>query len=472
VWGFWVLLSILPLLIAVSIAAHNGRVLTILFTPIAVVLGLYYLRRSATEYISFVVLLFAFSAFVRRVADFFAGYTESSPIVLAPYLVASLAIFVVVRRLHASLRYLSFTLAALAVGYGFTVGAANVGGGSVLKSLLRWSVPLIFGLYCAMEAKREELMNTFLKVTLVCSVIAAAYGIVQFVVAPPWDTAWLTGMQSGGAGISFGSPVPFGIRVFSCLNSPALCASFCSVGLLCSMRLRSGWKYLPMLLLGTALLLTMVRTVWISTSLLMMFLAWQMHGKRALRLFLAVPAIGIVIVAISLPFLNSDFGAKMGDRFSSFGSLDKDDSYRVRRMGMERAVTVITSHPFGEGMGYMESPFFSRSTMATVSSLGAHDIGALEIPFELGYLGTGLYLAGMALALWKMMRRPYSGDETQAVLLSIALNTCLLFASTNPLIAYDGILFWLSAGLLLEGAKEKQVALPEMMPAPAAFARH
>ena len=51
--------------------------------------------------------------------------------------------------------------------------------------------------------------------------VVGFYGLLQFIIAPPWDCLWLQAMEydpASGPGV-YGLPEPFAIRTFSTMNS-------------------------------------------------------------------------------------------------------------------------------------------------------------------------------------------------------------------------------------------------------------
>jgi hypothetical protein len=89
------------------------------------------------------------------------------------------------------------------------------------------------------------------------------YGVVQFVVMPPWDRIWMIGTDLQ----SIGRPEPFSVRVFGSMTMPGTFAVVMEVGLLLLLSAEVRGR-LPTLVLGfIGLLLSRIRTAWLGLRL-------------------------------------------------------------------------------------------------------------------------------------------------------------------------------------------------------------
>ena len=445
---------LLPVFVVLGSVAHLGVVVNYGFTPLAVLVGYYLLRRSATSYISLVVAMFTFAPFVRRLADWGSAYHETSPITLSPYLVALLVVFGLPKFDHRRPGATSLLLATIGVGYGMCVSVLTIHQPSTAKAFVRWSVPLLFAFFCLGQENKEEVKQSFLTTTLWVATIAAAYGIVQYIVAPAWDTLWLESLLASGSGASFGTPAPYGLRVFSTLASPGGCASLCGVGMLCATRIRTNWKYPIMLVLLTALALTMVRTLWFATAVLLPIVVWRLPTVERLKTIAALPVIFFVLAVVAIPFVSAG-GSAISDRLNTFGSLKTDDSGIVRSLGIHYALQMVAVQPFGSGVGWFDSRFFNHSQIALRAHAGPYDTGFAMIPVELGYLGTLLYGAAILMGTWQLLKQLFTGESSDSLMAAVGLVAWLVAGTENPLISYEGLMFWIAVGVLSSG-KEHQ----------------
>lgn len=453
-WAMW---SVLPAITLLCTAANQGKVLTILFSPLALIVGFYFIRRSAADYVRFTVAIYAFTSLVRRLADWTSAYTPGSPVNLAPYLVICLAAMTLFRPSRASAKQmLPFILAGIGVAYGLLVGILSLHDPALYKSGMGWLSPLLFGLFCMRERNKIELRDSFLQAGLWCGVFTAAYGIVQYIFAPAWDAKWLSDLQATGGGSSFGLPVPFGIRVFSTAADPGTCAYLCSLGLVCTLRVKSSLKYLLMLICIVALVSTMIRTVWVSSVLVLILVLWKMPKKESLRFAVVAPSVLIIAGLLILPFLDTKQSTALTERFSSFNSIKNDASYRARTLGISMAINLVSDEPFGKGIGFLDSQVYWHSPFTTIANVGGPDIGALEIPIELGYLGCICYVSAMVMATIRFVRVfIFSPSADDAMVAAFGLSAWFLFVSTNPMVIFEGSLFWMALGLLTRNPEQE-----------------
>ena len=108
-----------------------GSVVRPLFTPVAIVLAVALFTISRTQYVTFVIWLFFLTPFVRRVVDYQLGYQETSLVVLAPILAASVSLYLLVKKLPLlySIGFLPFLIILCGLLYAYFVGIINNGSG-------------------------------------------------------------------------------------------------------------------------------------------------------------------------------------------------------------------------------------------------------------------------------------------------------------------------------------------------------
>ena len=137
------------------------------------------------------------------------------------------------------------------------------------------------------------------------------YGIYQYVVVPEWEKLWLLG---SGMDSSSGSPVPYGLRVWSTLNSFGVYADMIATALLV-LPSCSGPLVLPAAIAGgLSLLFTSARTGWIGWFVGFLFTTSFLKTKQKMRLVIALLAISLIMIPITSiePFSTGDDPAKRG----------------------------------------------------------------------------------------------------------------------------------------------------------------
>ena len=216
---------------ALCIVGGQAGVLRIVFPALSVVAGAFLLWRSKPAYVGLVFWLWFFTPFLGRMADYQGGWTPASAVELAPYITAASAGLPLMASLRnlGNRRALPYVCGLVATLYGLILGLANLPMFDVLRALLNWIVPVIFGLFIY---EYRELYPEFRRVIersfLMGVLLTGVYGIYQFFALPDWDRMWMLNVQLN----SFGAVDAMKVRVFSTMNAPAIFAAVTTCGLL------------------------------------------------------------------------------------------------------------------------------------------------------------------------------------------------------------------------------------------------
>lgn len=299
---------------------------------------------------------------VRRAVDLATGYHENSVVLLAPPLVALLAGTVVLARwsgflpaaapppsgealLDRRFARAGLRLAVLAAFGGLV--ALAVGRSPVALALagVQLLSPLALGLLAAALVDPERRAAVLDRFATGVALLVGGYGVVQFLVAPPWDAQWLRDVDDVAQ--SFGRPFPLQIRVFSTVNDPgslALVLTFALLWLL--VRRRAGLLGQLALVVGsTCLALTLVRSAWIALAVGVLYVVvrgWARPG-RVLVAVAALVALLTVAGTVAQPVVQ---------RFtSSTSSGASDESFRARATFAASQLVPALTAPVGEGLG-------------------------------------------------------------------------------------------------------------------------
>ncbi len=220
---------------AVSIISGGARLMQLGYPVMALGVGALWLWQRPVGYLSYAWWVWFLTPAVRRLLDNETGFTETSLVTVAPYLVSCLAALPVLFNLHRFPRpyRLPFAFIFLGLIYGYGIGVLVSGVFGATFDLLNWISPIILGAYLLVtphlfEKQRRAVQTTFVWGLLVMGL----YGLYQFFVMPAWDAYW---MSNAGMG-SIGTPFPFEVRVFSTLNSPGPFATVIMAGLLLLLR--------------------------------------------------------------------------------------------------------------------------------------------------------------------------------------------------------------------------------------------
>lgn len=363
------------------------------------------------------------------------------------------------RRINRSLEIVSL-LWMLGFSYALVVAflAGHLFGG--VYTFVQFCLPLGFGLWLATRSEDADIWYRRISETMiVLAFISGVYGIIQYTVLPPWDSAWMTSVSMD----SNGAALPFEVRVFSTLNSPGTFAAFLTVAtimFLPRLTLRSGLLLVPIFI---GLGLTMVRAGWV--TLLFCIVVFALLTTRRTQLLKGVATfigIGVLTIALSPLFFTAGIGTNLQNRLSSLSSIGSDASAADRAGQMADAFRFGIGDPEGAGLGFVGVGTRLDSAQATASNL---DSGYLSRFVEMGVPGTIAFLASLGFALsaaggvWKTAVR--NGDTQMqdraalAITMQVALLALNLFGDAS--MGFPAILAWTTLGLVLRGPAPKRI---------------
>lgn len=435
---------------ALAIAAGQAGVLRIAFPLLSVFVGAFLLWRSVPAYVELVFWLWFLSPFLGRIAGFQGGWTPNNPVEVAPYITAGLAglpILASIRSLGEK-RSLPYTCAIIAIAYGLVLGLATLPLFNVLRALLNWLVPVLFGLFIYENRdKYVELKEVVERSFLYGTLLTGAYGIYQFFGLPDWDRMWMLNVQLN----SFGAVDAMKIRAFSTMNAPAIFAAVTTCGLLFLSNIKSRLRLLATGCGFIALMLTVSRSAWLSLAIGGAYLLLRAEYRYRMRLTLALMACGIAFIGISQVPVIHDL---LSDRFESFSAPGEDISFAARLGGHEDAFRQIAQEPFGEGIGSTDT---YHNTEGDDDIIGPHDSTVLEFLYSLGWMGSFVYLIGLINLVYQVMRVKAQDSfvtSAKAALIGLAAQ-CLL---NSVMIGVLGFMVWTCASMCLIASEQANYA--------------
>ena len=435
---------IFAVLMSVGCFTSGARVVQLVFTPLCAVIAYYLARKSQQRYVVFVLFLWLFTPFVRRVADYHSSFIDPSPILLAP-LAASLVVVVRLGQRVGSLfsrEFLPFSLVLLGIVYGLIVGILQLPIQAVITDCLRWVVPVLFAAYClTLKEERLEVIAAVERASIYGLILMGAYGIWQSVSPLPWDLFWLAHVNAE----SFGSAQNDAVRVFSTMNSPGPFAACASGLMLLLIGSEKKLARLAQILGAAALILTEVRSAWIGIVVGLIYIFLRSGARIKLRL---IGLTGTGVLALAMFFAYSTSTEQLANRLNTFSNLKQDESYDERLSGSQRALEHALRRPFGGGLGYLDSAFYT-SEDAGGSDLGAHDNGLFEFLVTLGMPGCIFYWAGLLLLLARGLSTGVPVDSKRTACFAVCLSFLAQLPTGNSLFGVDGFVFWIAASMML-----------------------
>jgi hypothetical protein len=418
--------------------AGRGAILQIAIPALAMLMAVSLYRSRPVAYMQYAIWVWLLAPLVRRIADWRFGFTEPNLILTAPLLVSAVAgLTLVLRQRRAGSRIpASFILCGAAILYGFVVAVALQPSAEKLYDLFNWLCPMLFGLHLFLTwSQNPNYPSALAKTFLRAVVILGIYGIYQYLAPPAWDRYWLENVMVGGQSLSFGRPEPFQLRVWSTLNSPGPFADFMLAGVLILFAFRSVWK-LPAAIAGyLTLLLSLVRTAWLSW-LVGLFVYLRKSNPRAIA---RVLVLGVALIACLLPWINDPrMSNVLGDRFNTLSNVSQDNSYQERLSMYHVLATDVLNHPFGYGLNNF-----------TILHNVAVDSGILSLILTFGWCGSLVFAFGI-LGIFFMNGTP-TASLAEFSQVSKAISLALLFQiiGGNIFVSVTGMVFWVFAAVYM-----------------------
>lgn len=442
----WTAILVLFIFTALGILAGAGSILRVAFPLGSLLVGIFLYQKYPIFYISFTFWLYFLTPLIRRLIDYWSGWVNPSPVLLAPPVVAFITLATVAKRLPQSIRFggLPFLLAFAGVGYAFTIGLIRSSPVVATRDLINWLAPLSFGFYLLVNWRhypkyRQNIQRTFLWGVLIMGI----YGVIQYLVAPEWDCFWLveSGMTS-----SAGSPEPLKIRVWSTMNSPGPFAAAMMVGLILLLSSSSVMRF-PAAGFGyLSFLLAIVRSMWGAWLVALIIFSASLKSKLQLRLIITL----LVLALLVIPLANMEpFSERISTRLETFSNLEEDNSAQARQELYRNHIDDALFNYQGTGIGQA----FRLDENGQPINIPI-DSGIIALFNTLGWFGGVPYLGGVILLIWKVSQtKEVKFDPFLSCCRAIGISFLLLIVIANSLVGFGGLMFWSFSTLTLAGYK-------------------
>jgi O-antigen ligase len=420
------------------------------FLAAATAVALLLVRRHPAAYVAFVLCLFILAPGLRHFVDWYAGYSQANPMMLAPYCAVLASLPTAVLYLLNQNRYAGLCtvmLAMVALGVWMTMLSGLIQ--EPLLTALRWVCPMLLAIYIwAQAASLAEIRASVVRTMRVMLPPISIYGLVQFVSILPWDAYYMKMAPI----TSIGWPEPYMVRVFSTMNHSGSFAAFLATGILLLLPRLRGFEFASILLACCALFVTTQRSAMGALVLAMLVLA--VFGRsRTIRAGLRKLTIAVGIaaaVALVVPGMANKLTASVG----SVAQLGEDGSAQERLAQYAELAARIDERPFGWGLAW------SVNTLQQKGGVEATlDSGLIDILVSFGIVGGALFLAMLGLQLllgWRIASRiaePPAKAEFGVVVFGLSQ---LPFGVQHA--GEHGVFLYLGIGLLLARACAPRVA--------------
>lgn len=421
--AYKLMLALLMLMVFLLITVRAGGVLGPAYLLASLAIGVWAILKSPSQYyISFTMLLWMFSPFVRRLVDWQSGRHDYSLVLLAPLAVTLLACLGIPRRMPTSVARLArpFFLCLTVVGYGFMLGLAHGRAFGAIYAAVTWVSPIFFALFIVTRPQENDKIRQALTRTMIVGgFIMSLYGIYQFIAPPPWDAAWIRDAEMN----SIGQALPFSIRVFSTMNSPGVFAVAICATLLVSFNRLSPSIVAANAIMVLALALSLVRSSWGATILGLLLL--MIFGSTRVK-SRVIAILMLVSLAVTPLLMRSEFFDAVSSRFETLTSLEEDNSFKARREFTLNILNDVGALVVGQGLG---STGISSNLTQGSDVIKTFDNGWLALIFTFGVFGS-LIITVLLYWLYELLlvlrRRPQSASIAAIPFAMIAL---LIFAN-------------------------------------------
>jgi hypothetical protein len=440
----WFLIGAFVLITLIGCLAGAGKVINYLFPAAAAMLAGFLYHRNPVIYVGFTWWIVFLSPFVRRIADFKGSFTEPSPILLAPYLVAFVPIIYIYQLLPRMTRQgiTPFIWPIAGILYSFVIALLNRTTAEALRGLLDWLAPVIFGCSFFLNWRRYPALwrNTQLTFTW-AALLLGGYGIFQYLTAPGWDSQWIVNTQFDALAPGFSQPGPQGIRVFSTLNSQEPFAGVMTALLLVA--LNSG---LPITGPGTivgilSLLLSSVRSgiLALVAGIVTLFLGSRLASQMRLIV------IGGILITCLIPLVGmEEFRDLIQSRLETLNDIGNDGSASGRAANFVSVLDMALLSLLGAGIG--------GSTF---------DNGLLCMLMNLGWIGTIPYIIGIGTIFGSLAK---NNSSASIPIIRAVIVSCLIRLPVNtPMLEASGMILWGFLGLGLSALAYEQTCVRKML---------
>jgi hypothetical protein len=421
---FWVLIGLLLL-------ARGGKILEPVFPLSALAVAYYLCYRSPAAYVSFVWWMWFTAPVIRRMIDYQVGGYTFGPWVLAPLLVTSVSLisfFVTLPRFYRGLA-LPIVIAASAMLYCVAI-SFYLPIRTVIFGVLASLGVMTFAYYLVIHWRQHRIIQAATeKAFLWGTIFVGGYGIYQFLVAPPWDTFYMTS-EFGNA--AFGLPEPLKIRVFSSTTSPYAAATTLISGIMIALGSKNPLRWLAMPLGALTILLTLTRGCWFGFVAAIVAAIVISKFRYKVRLIFAVTVIGLIIASLAS---SESFQAAIFQRFDSLFAGDSDGSFSARKIAFNAAFDIALREVVGKG--------FSANALIGDTGVPMSDNGILYMLYSFGWIGCIPYLTGIA-ASWLLILRTYAttGNPWLIACFSSSIAVLAQIAAFNITGEIHGLILW------------------------------
>lgn len=397
--------------------------------------------------IPYILLVWVICPEIRRIQDWMEGtYHSVSLLSIAPLLTSAVVIIPILSKLHQMDSRINKLLLYMAIVllYGSLVGLTKNGSGA-LYDLANYFIPLLLVPYAALSKFDSKALDRLLISFSNTAILIAAYGIIQYVLVPPWDAFWMNHVEM----TSIGKPLPLEIRVFSTLNSPGPAGTYLASAL-APMILDKRWRgplgWIGVILVTVGLLITLVRSAWVMLFIDIVIYTAVSAGRQKWKLIAQITAV-IGAMYVIIPKLPGAQG--LVERLNTMTAIQDDHSYNERLDFFHTVFPILFAKPQGLGLGSI-GVGTKLSNGGALGEYGIFDNGFVAMFLTFGILGGLLFF----WVLWLVTRfllsqKKHTGGLNlySKIALSALLGSIICLVFENGYTGLKGFLLWMVVGV-------------------------
>jgi hypothetical protein len=332
-----------------------------------------------------------------------------------------------------------FAVTTVVMVFGFAIGLLRNGPSAAAVDILYLTAPMVTGLFVLMVVPSDaQVTSTIRAMAFWGSFGLGAYGILQFLVLPPWDARWIIDSEVSNLGDAQSGQ----FRVFSTLSTTGPFGQVIAALLL----LLVAEPRFRRQVLGAgfglvALGATLVRAGWLGLALGMATMGLMGRG-RVVRL----AGVGVLLL-LGLQLIGGPVTDRVASRAERTASSSTDDISLTARVQFQSEIApAVMSDPVGLGMGSTGRGVELGGSAIADPKFHNFDSGVFENLTRYGALGGLAVLVSLAIAVGGIVRRARSGtllDAASAAAL-VALATGMVF--TDTMRGSYGLVLWIIVG--------------------------
>jgi hypothetical protein len=418
-------------------------------------------RLSAMWYYTFFTLaLWIVAPEIRRIFDWQFGFSNISVFAALPLLATiphALAL-----TLGGGWKRLPQMLAIAAwlwiggFAYALVLSLINGNGLPGAYAFAGFVFPIGVGLWIASVAETQRIViRRVTHMLFFATTLASIYGIVQYVILPPWDAFWLKTLIANGSN-SFGLPQPMEIRAFSTFASPGPFAAFLGCMLLLSLPQltpKRPWLLAQMPLWLVAFALTLGRAGWVlfALGLAVYVLLAARRGTVIAAIALCCAVVAAASVLLSQASASDRFTTDVVARLQTLGDLNDDVSASDRQSQYSQGFREFEAAPLGLGLGLLGV----ATKLGAAEKTTDFDSGVVARLIEMGIPGTLLLVAAFSVCLltlllvWADVRAKHvAGQSTAAAAIAVLVGVAG-YEVFGDVTGFLVLILWLSISLAL-----------------------